>query len=377
MGRLSEKFLNKTALLLDRDLDMDLFNYRLQVDFLMTYAQNQLDKTTYIRFLIHLGEFTISAGEFNSSIEIFERILQCSRRERSLNDISAHAYLALGNIYSRQAKWEMSLGYIKKANLIFKRIKDLAGSAKCENLLGTIYGDFGELKLAEMHFHNCLDLLKSTEDEALKGMVEINIGIIFNMRASNRRALTYLQRALTRFQTIQDKLRIAEVRYNIGVSYLKMGDYDSASREFDVSLSIASEWGYLSTIALCLVSKAYIASQNKDTEAASALSDKAMDVCFRINDRLSIAEVYKIKGIIQRNQNNFELSESYLLTSLRINNELQNKLNTAESSVELGVLYKALSKKEDSNFHFSNAVNYFKKIKAKEEINKIESYLNS
>ncbi len=159
-------------MLLDRELDRDMFNSRLQVDFLMTYAQNKLDNNTYIRFLIHLGEFTLSSGEFNSSIEIFERILHCSRRERSLNDISAHAYLALGNIYSRQAKWEMSLGYIKKANVIFKRIKDLEGSAKCENLLGTIYGDFGEPKLAEIHFHNCLDLLKSTGDEALKGMVE-------------------------------------------------------------------------------------------------------------------------------------------------------------------------------------------------------------
>ncbi len=197
------------------------------------------------------------------------------------------------------------------------------------------------------------------------------------MRANYSRALTYLQRALTRFQRIQDKRRIAEVRYNLGVSYLKTGDYDSASREFDCSLSIASEWGYLSTIALCLVSKAYISSKKNDTEAASVLSDKAMDVCFRINDRLSVAEVYKIKGIIQRNQKNFELSESYLLTSLRINNELQNKLNAAESSVELGMLYQEIAKKEDSNFHFSNAVNYFRKIKAKEEINKIEAYLNS
>jgi tetratricopeptide (TPR) repeat protein len=377
LSTLSGKFLSKTALLLDQDMDKDLLGLRLQIDFLMTYAQRKLDKNTFIRFMIHLGEFTITAGEFNAAIEIYERILQLSRHEKALYDISANAYLALGNIYSRQAKWDMSLAYIKKANAIFMRIKDFKGSAGCENLLGTIYGDFGELNLAEDHFHKCLDLLKTTRDEALKGMVEINIGIIHNMRGNSKRAQSYLQRALIKFQSIQDKRRIAEIRYNMGVCFLKTTDYEAAIKEFDCSLGIAAEFGYLSTTALCLISKAYISAIRNDADMASALSDKAMDICFRINDRLSVAEVYKIKGIIQRLQGNNELSESYLLTSLRINNELQNKMNAAESSVELGLVYKELYKKEESSYHFSNAVNYYKKINAKEEIHKIESYLNS
>jgi tetratricopeptide (TPR) repeat protein len=197
------------------------------------------------------------------------------------------------------------------------------------------------------------------------------------MRGNFQRAQSYLQRALIKFQGIQDKRRISEIRYNLGVCYLKTGNYEAAIKEFDCSLGIAAEWGYLSTTALCLISKAYISAVRNDVDTASSLSDKAMDICFRINDRLSIAEVYKIKGIMQRILGNYDLSESYLLTSLRINNELQNKMNAAESSIELGLVYKELYKKDESSYHFSNAVNYYKKINAKEEIHKIESYLNS
>ncbi len=51
---------------------------------------------------------------------------------------------------------------------------------------------------------------------------------------------------------------------------------------------------------------------------ANAFADKSMEVAHKINDKLTIAEVYKIKGIIQRTVKNFILAENYFETSLRL-----------------------------------------------------------
>jgi len=78
---------------------------------------------------------------------------------------------------------------------------------------------------------------------------------------------------------------------------------------------------------------------------------------------------------MQRENRNFDTAENYLLTSLRINRELDNKLNEAETQTELGILYKLTKKNKQSHNAFKAALEYFQKIGAASEITKIEELL--
>ena len=80
--------------------------------------------------------------------------------KREYLTINAHAYLALGELYSRQAQWSLSFYNIKKSKTLFEKQNDFNGAAKCENLLGTIYGDLGYLKNARAHFEKGLSLIQ-------------------------------------------------------------------------------------------------------------------------------------------------------------------------------------------------------------------------
>ncbi|MCH9029232.1 MAG: hypothetical protein IH819_06365 [Bacteroidetes bacterium] len=108
---------------------------------------------------------------------------------------------------------------------------------------------------------------------------------------------------------------------------------------------------------------------------ANAFAEKSMEVAYKLNDKITIAEVYKIKGIIQRNKNNFDVAENYLLTSLRLNSETGNKLNYAETSYELGILFKLSNDNKKSKKYFTNALEYYKMIEAEEEIKEIEKLI--
>ena len=91
--------------------------------------------------------------------------------------------------------------------------------------------------------------------------------------------------------------------------------------------------------------------------------------------KLSIADLYKIQGIVSRRIKDYSLAEDYFLTSLRINRELKNELNFAETSFELGILYNDLKDVEKAKPYLLDALKFYKKVKSKTEIAKIEEYL--
>ena len=80
---------------------------------------------------------------------------------------------------------------------------------------------------------------------------------------------------------------------------------------------------------------------------------------------------------MQRNKGQASKAHDYLMTSLRINKELKNELNEAETAYELGLLYKDQKNEKDSTKFFKQALAYYKNIQAKDEIAEIENLLSN
>ncbi|MGA7720604.1 MAG: tetratricopeptide repeat protein [Ignavibacteriaceae bacterium] len=362
-----------------RQISLEIDDYieiNLQVDLLITFAHSRLDKHKFIELLFLLGRFTITSGKFQTAIYIHEKILSEINEDKTLLSLSASAQLALGEIFSRTAVWALSFEYIKKANSSYNKIHDIKGCANCMNLLGTIHGDRGELGKAVRYFEKGLKLLENTNDDYLQAKIGINLGIVNNISGDYETALSYYKRALLYFEKIKDMNKIAEIRHNMGMLYTRKKDLKNAIKEFDKSISFSVQCGDVSTRGLPYLSKAYIYTLQNDLYLASAFANKALEICSRINDKLSIADIYKINGIIQRKLGSYELAENYLLTSLRLNEELQNKLNQAETSLEIGRLYLETGRADESKKYFNEAIKYYKSIKASNELASIVSELD-
>lgn len=353
----------------------DGIRYRSQVDLLITYSSNKLSKEKFLSLLLYLSRVSITNGEFSTAIEIDEKIIATTLEDKDFINLSADAHLMIGEIYSRQAIWQNSFNYIGKARELFESVNDVKGIARCENLLGTIYGDFGDVKNAIENFESALGKSLNEDNYTENAKIEINLGIVNNIKGLFDEALTYFKRALINYEKVGDKRRIAEIHQNIGMVYSKKGDYATSLKEFDESFAYAIETNYLQVIGFVYLSKAFVYSQLKDYEFASAFADKAMEIAYKLNDKLTIAEVYKIKGIIQRNSKNYPLAENYLQTSLRLNIETGNQLNQAETYQELGFLYKEMGNVKESERNINLALEYFKKINAEPDIHALEKLI--
>lgn len=350
---------------------------QIQFDLLTTFAEQKLDNIKYISFLLSLGEYSITAGEFSFAADIHQKILERTKKETNLKNIAANACFSLGEIFSREAKWIECFEYTKKAFSLFKQQNDLKGCARCENLLGTVYGERGDLNEAANHFQESLQYLDEKKDPVLMGHIENNLGIINNIYSNYDQALFYYNRALIIFQRLNDHHKLSQIRHNIGITYIKKKDFARALNELDKSIAISLNDSIFPLLGISYVTKAFIYAQMEDVELSRAFAAKAMEICYKTNDKLSVAEIYKVEGILQRIQKNFTHAESYLNTSLRINKEYKNRLNEAETNLELGILYLEWEKPDKARKCLEDSLAYFKKIKAVHEIENIEQYLTN
>jgi len=349
--------------------------YQAAIDILITYAKGKLSKSRFYQLAFHIGDRSIFLGELSAALKVFSLIISEIKEEETLQNIVAQCYLALGDIYSRQADWKTSIKNIKLASGIFKKYKDFKGIAKCENLIGTIQGEKGEIKKAKAHFEKSISELDFRKDNVLMGMMDINLGVLNTIQGNYDVALTCYQRSLVTFEQLEDTRRIIEIRHNLGMLYTQKGEFKEALAEFDQSIFLALKLSYSPTLGMSYLSKAFIYTRMHDYPLAIAFADRALEICTRLNDRLSIADIYKIKGIIERSSHNYKSAENYLLSSLRINQELENSLNEAETNFELGLLYLELNKEKEAKQVLMSALKYYKKSGVAETARQIESLL--
>lgn len=346
---------------------------RTQLDHIVTFAEKLLSKKKYLKLLLELGRLSTQQGELRLASDIYSLILYKTVNRKEYSEEKGYAYLGLSRVYSYQAHWRESLSLSRQAKNLFKKNKLQKGLVESENLIGSLYAERGELKNAIQHFNEALKLLKRKPDRLLSGMVETNLGIYNNITANFNEAEKYYNKALKKFKGLKNTKRISESYHNIGMLYLKKGDFKKALKNLGESIDYSIQARYLPTLAISYLAKAHCYTIMDDIKSATDYLQKSLDISNQINDRLTIADIYKVKGIIQRKLKNYTDAEAHFTTSLRINDELNNKLNYAETSFELGLLHQEIKKKKSAQKYFKEALKYFQKIGAVKDVEIVES----
>jgi tetratricopeptide (TPR) repeat protein len=347
---------------------------RIQVDHIISFTEKALSLRKHLNLLLELAKLSIQQGELSLASDIYSHIMYKTIGNDELTAERAYAYIGIAKVNSSQARWKESLTYLKQATSLFDKIGNVQGIADVQNMIGSVYGERGEVAKAEKHFRESLKILSKGKTSPLRAMIETNIGIINNIAGNVELAHEYYKSALNQFNEMGDSKKEAVLYHNIGMLYIKRKDLEKALKSFNESISISLNTRYLPTLAISYLAKAYVYSKLNELDKANRYLEKGLEISNKINDRLSIADIYKIKAIIHRKKRNYDLSENYFLSSLRINNELNNKLNYAETCYELGILYHEMGNKSYKSY-FEEAYKYYKKIGARIEIEEIKKYL--
>lgn len=339
-------------------------DYRIILDKIITHCGKLLSEEKYLKLTLDITEIMFFAGELSYSLEISEILLDKIQNEAKYAGMRAEANLMISKIYWSQAYWDDCSHYISEASKIFKSIDSKSGLAKCENMLGTYYGERGEFNKAEVHLEKALDYLSVEDDLSSRAMISTNLGILKTINKDFEKAIWNYKNAADAFNKLNDKRRLARVYHNMGMLYSRMESFDAALDEFNKCITLSLENDYISNCAVAYIGKAFIYMKLKNQPLADAYTDKAMELAYKLNDTLSIADIYKIKGMIQNDLSNFELSEEMFENSIRLNKDIESKMNEAESSVQLGELLKKRNRSSEAAPYLETAQSYFGGLKS-------------
>jgi tetratricopeptide (TPR) repeat protein len=344
---------------------------RIEIDRAITFAKKNLDNEKYLELLRKLGQLCIGHGKLNLAYEVLTK----SIKESSNTNHKAEGLLLLCDVHSRRAEWKRSISALEEAKELFEKNNNNLGTSKCENLLGVLFGERGQLENAKLHFENCLLLLNPESEKELAASVESNLGIIENIQQNYPQALEYFKRSLRKFEILGNYRRIAEIRQNIGLMHFTQKNYTEAIEELDQSIEIALKEGFMPVLGLSYLGKANVLVELEDFGSASQFADKAMEVSHQIDDKLTIADIYRIKSAIERKLQNYTLAESYLQSSLRLNEKMKNVLNIAETYYDLATLYGELDRIDERQECLREALKGYREVQVSEQVQKIEGLL--
>lgn len=338
-------------------------NYRIPIDKVITSCAKLLEEDKYYNLMLDLSQLMFFAGEISYSLEIAEDLISKLRTDSNFAKIKAETLLMISKIYWSQAYWDDCSYYIAEAMNIFNSVESKTGIAKCENMLGTLYGEKGDFDKAQEHLINALNHLSDEDDLLARAMILTNLGIINTINSEFEKAVWNHKNAEEKFNQLNDVRRLARVHHNIGMLYTRMENYDAALEAFNKCITLSLENDYLSNCAVAYIGKSFIYTKMKNPALADAYTDKAMEIAYKLNDTLSIADIYKVKGMVQNDMNNFELSEELFENSIRLNKDIESRLNEAESSVQLGELLQKNNRNEEAKPYLESATDFFSKMK--------------
>lgn len=350
------------------DIQIEEADDRFSLDRALTFAEKKLEPAKFYEFSWELGNVCKISGKLNLAQEIFNKI---TKRTTDMA-LKAKALIGLADIYSRKAIWTKSISLVTEAESIYKSVNDKAGIANCFNILGSISGEMGDIEKANNYFNQSLVFASETSAQDLNAKIETNLGVVNSILGNTDEAVKHLETALIIYRKANDLLRMAESYLNIGLNFLQAGDLRSAEAALNNGIEIAKENQFYNTLALLYHASSQVFIGNKSYLVAKEFSDKALSISHYLDDNLTIADIYKVRGIIAKNLNDTKTAESYLMISLRINTSKRNSLNVAEASVEIASLYKDEGKLELSKQYYLQAMDYYKKCNALDKIETIK-----
>ncbi len=174
-------------------INVDNYNERIKIDRTITFSEKKLESNKFCKFLIEIGRICISGGKLNLAAEIFKKANICS--SGLAKTYKAETLTGLANIQIKRGNWARGLKIIAEAKTLYKDANDNHGVAVCENLVGTINGELGDIENAKKHFQMSLSLINPETELEIAAELESNLGILDHMEENSESALNHLKKA--------------------------------------------------------------------------------------------------------------------------------------------------------------------------------------
>ena len=346
----------------------------IDFDTLIVQTAKHLDESDYANMLYELAELADQFGELKKALfllrKIIDRYRDCVHPSRL-----AHAYKLRADIALRQNDFSHCKADYETCLEIFKQIKDTVGIASTMNGLGVLMVEQNDPEAGKHHLQEAHNLAAEIGAQDLSIDTSYNLGNTCHILGDYPAATEWYENALSLLGENNAVDARAAIFHNMGIVLKSQQKLSEAGEFFTQSFTMAEKSENLYMKGLSYLSQAELACMLGDYSKATAQALSSFTIFTQLHDRLSIADVYKVLGMIHREIKRVDVAISYFENSLRINEECDGTLNYGETAFELAQTYVKTGELSKAEIQLNDARSSFEQLNAKAKLQMVENYM--
>ncbi len=235
------------------------------------------------------------------------------------------ALLNMGNVYTRQYKYELAMQTYLKALNISDSIQNPGCRANVIYEIGSIYLEMRNIESARHYFTEALTINRKLKDKKSVAHTLSSIALTYWLKGNLEKAHDFLFESLKMEQSINNKPGISRCYNNIGIVYHEKKQDDNALKYLQMALELSRQSNNLWSIAEALnnMGEAYISKQDYDKAKINLF--EAQKIAKNINALVLLSDNYRYLSRMSKNLNNYKDAFEYYTAFSDLEDSLFNK----------------------------------------------------
>lgn len=356
----------------DTELVFREVDYEYLVTSLRKYEAST--DTGLIDVQIELSEVCLQFGELQKSFGLLKKVRASLDDEPS--DQQGRVYLLLGRIETHRNQWQSAQRWFQQALDVYTDLEDTDGMAKANMDLGILNAEKWDTATALSHFEKAKELLQGDMEGRIGLKLRNNLAIMQAMRGETAEAIERFTELLLH-ELASDPANKIYLMLNYGLSTKETGDLARAEEILTEAVEEATALPNTRLIGLNSLALAEVLIKQANYTTGQEHLVKAFKIFSQLHDRASLADTYRVFGILHRETGYPELAAAKFDICLEINKESGNLLNLHEAHYEYSLLAKAENDPVLRKQHLEDSLFYAKSMGASPRIKKVKKELDS
>jgi len=326
----------------------------------------------------NLGILSGKVGEIEKAIRYYEQGLKIAVENNCIKS-ALRLYHNLAASYWWMGEFEKAFENGQKGSELAKKVGDVRSISMFDRGLALVYAVMGEMQKALSMMGELLALDKRIKNTVNVATVMANFGLVYQFLGEWDKSLQYGTEALDIAKKIGEYQTYGSVVLGLGELFMEMEDYTGAEKYFKESNSIYEKAGDTDaqlTGTFPALSRLYL--KKGEIEKARELIEKTYEYAAKTKNRLYIADAEMLKGMLFREEKNWDQSTQHFDKSLQefkfLNSQKWYVQKFAELLYEYGLTYLERNEEGDKEKAYSllnQALEIYQKADAKKKIEKI------
>jgi HD-GYP domain-containing protein (c-di-GMP phosphodiesterase class II) len=324
--------------------------------------------------MIDDGKAAERAGEWDAALSWYERALARCGRE---GDAACAADLLRWVGTVRRVRGDLELATeAYDASLTIAELNGLRSpEAAALNCLAIAEQLRGNVDLAAGLYGRARHVAQLSGDRGVAIMIEQNMGALADVQGRPTEALAHFQLALGGGRELDDRRTIASALNNIGKTHVALAQWAEAAACFEEAAAVAEAGGDLHLAGTVELNRAELHLKCSRTDAARAACERALSIFDRLRSRASVADVYKLYGILYRRMGETARADAHLALALGLAEAVGDLLLQAETHVEWAALHLEERRWQQGITYLNRGFRLFGHLKARREVLDIQRRL--